>query len=140
MVALALAANARSDELRVPEETVLVAVELAANAVTHGSSRQEGGSFVVRPRCAPRLRTGRSRGPGRHLGRPSSPGWPAPTGSTSPRPSPHSATWHKRGSTSPPLNGPVPWAGHSPRDGRPDGLDIAQAIAALGHVAWAWLD
>jgi hypothetical protein len=37
----------------IAEETILVASELAANAVTHSSSRQPGGRFIVRAEVCP---------------------------------------------------------------------------------------
>jgi serine/threonine-protein kinase RsbW len=94
----------------VADETVLVASELAANAVSHSSSRRPGGRFTVRAEvCAgDRVRV----------------------------------QVEDQGGA---------WAGHYPRDGRPHGLDIVQAIAgegnwgidgdaAFGRVAWARLD
>jgi len=92
------------------DETILVASELAANAVTHSSSRQPGGRFIVRAAVCP----------GDYI-------W---------------VEVEDQGDT---------WAGHHPRDGRPHGLDIVQAVAgdgnwgiggdaALGRVAWARLD
>ena len=91
------------------DETILVASELAANAVTHSSSRQEGGRFIVRAEVRP----------GGYV----------------------RVEVEDQGGI---------WAGHHPRDGRPHGLDIVQAIAgdgnggidgdaALGRVAWARL-
>ena len=92
------------------DEAILVASELAANAVTHSSSRQPGGRFIVRGVMCP----------GDYV----------------------RVEVEDQGDT---------WAGHHPRDGRPHGLDIVQAIAgdgnwgidgdaALGRVAWARLD
>jgi hypothetical protein len=92
------------------DETILVASELAANAVTHSSSRQPGGRFTVRAAACP----------GDYI-------W---------------VEVEDQGGI---------WAGHHPRDGRPHGLDVVQAIAGdgswgidgdatLGHVAWARLD
>lgn len=94
----------------VADETILVASELAANAVTHSSSRQEGGRFIVRAEVRPGVCV--------------------------------RVEVEDQGDA---------WAGHHPRDGRPHGLDIVQAIAgdgnwgidgdaAAGHVAWARLD
>jgi hypothetical protein len=95
---------------RIAEETILVASELAANAVTHSRSRQPGGRFIVRAAVCP----------GHYA-------W---------------VDVEDRGGS---------WAGHHPRDGRPHGLGIVQAIAgdgnwgidgdaAVGRVAWARLD
>jgi serine/threonine-protein kinase RsbW len=93
----------------IADETILVASELAANAVTHSSSRQPGGRFTVRAEV-----------------RPGDYAW---------------VEVEDQGGI---------WAGHHPRDGRPHGLDIVQAIAGdrswgiggdatLGRVAWARL-
>jgi serine/threonine-protein kinase RsbW len=93
----------------IADETILVASELAANAVTHSSSRQPGGQFIVRAAVCP----------GDYV-------W---------------VEIEDQGDI---------WAGHNPRDDRPHGLDIVQAIAgdgnwgidgdaALGRVAWARL-
>jgi hypothetical protein len=93
----------------IADETILVASELAANAVTHSSSRQPGGRFIVRAEVCP----------GGYV----------------------RVEVEDQGDI---------WAGHHPRDGRPHGLDIVQAIAGdgnwgidgdatLGHVAWARL-
>ncbi len=98
------------DGCPVADETILVASELAANAVTHSSSRQEGGQFTVRAAACP----------GDYI-------W---------------VEVEDQGGI---------WAGHHPRDGRPHGLDIVQAVAGdgswgidgdatLGRVAWARLD
>jgi anti-sigma regulatory factor (Ser/Thr protein kinase) len=92
------------------DETILVTSELAANAVTHSSSRQRGGRFIVRAKVCP----------GDYV-------------------------WVEVEDY-----GDI-WAGHHPRDGRPHGLDIVQAIAGdgswgvdgdatFGRVAWARLD
>jgi len=40
-------------EYPIADETILVASELAANAVTHSSSRQPGGQFIVRAAVCP---------------------------------------------------------------------------------------
>src|SRR5215469_8113567 len=40
-------------ECPIADETILVASELAANAVTHSSSRQPGGQFIVRAAVCP---------------------------------------------------------------------------------------
>ena len=40
-------------ECPIADETILVASELAANAVTHSSSRQPGGQFIVRAEVCP---------------------------------------------------------------------------------------
>jgi serine/threonine-protein kinase RsbW len=92
----------------VADETVLVASEMAANAVTHSSSRLPGGRFIVRAEVCAGDRV-----------------W---------------VQVEDQGGA---------WAGHHPRDDRPHGLDIVQAIAgegnwgiagdALGRVAWARL-
>jgi serine/threonine-protein kinase RsbW len=98
------------NECPIADETILLASELAANAVTHSSSRQPGGQFVVRAAVCP----------GDYV-------W---------------VEVEDQGGM---------WAGHHPRDGRPHGLDIVQAIAGdggwgidgdatLGRVAWARLD
>jgi serine/threonine-protein kinase RsbW len=93
----------------IADETILVASELAANAVIHSSSRRPGGRFIVRAEVCP-----------------------------------GECVWvdvEDQGGA---------WAGCHPRDGRPHGLDIVQAIvgdgnwgiygdAALGRVAWARL-
>jgi serine/threonine-protein kinase RsbW len=97
------------DGCPIADETILVASELAANAVVHSSSRQPGGWFIVRAEV-----------------------------------SPGECVWVEVED-----QGEV-WAGGHPRDGRPHGLDIVQAIvgeanwgsygdAALGRVAWARL-
>ena len=98
------------DGCPIADETILVASELAANAVTHSSSRQPGGRFIVRAEVCP----------GDYV----------------------RVEVEDQGDI---------WAGHHPRDGRPHGLDIVQAVAgdgnwgidgdaALGRVAWARLD
>jgi anti-sigma regulatory factor (Ser/Thr protein kinase) len=98
------------DECPIADEAILVASELAANAVIHSSSRQPGGEFIVRAAVCP----------GAYI-------W---------------VEVEDQGGI---------WAGHHPRDGRPHGLDIVQAIAGdgdwgiggdatLGRVAWARLD
>jgi hypothetical protein len=98
------------NECPIADEMILVASELAANAVIHSSSRQPGGQFIVRAAVCP----------GAYI-------W---------------VEVEDQGGI---------WAGHRPRDGRPHGLDIVQAIAGdgnwsidgdatLGRVAWARLD
>ena len=98
------------DECPIADEMILVASELAANAVIHSSSGQPGGRFIVRAAVCP----------GAYV----------------------RVEVEDQGGI---------WAGHLPRDGRPHGLDIVQAIAgdanwgidgdaALGRVAWARLD
>jgi serine/threonine-protein kinase RsbW len=93
----------------IADETILMASELAANAVTHSSSRQPGGRFIVRAEVCP----------GDYA----------------------QVEVEDQGGM---------WAGHRPRDGRPHGLDIIEAIAGdrswgiggdamLGRVAWARL-
>ena len=93
----------------IADEAILVASELAANAVTHSSSRKPGGRFIVRAEV---------------------------------RPGNYARVEVKD-------QGGI-WAGHRPRDGRPHGLEIVQAIAGdrswgiggdatLGRVAWARL-
>jgi serine/threonine-protein kinase RsbW len=91
----------------IADETILVASELAANAVTHSSSRQPGGRFILRAEV-----------------RPGDYAW---------------VEVEDQGGI---------WTGHRPRDGRPHGLDIVQAIAGgwgisgdatVGRVAWARL-
>jgi anti-sigma regulatory factor (Ser/Thr protein kinase) len=97
-------------ECPIADETILVASELAANAVTHSRSRQPGGQFIVRAAVCP----------GAYI-------------------------WLEVED-----QGDI-WTGHHPRDDRPHGLDIVQAIAGhgnwgidgdatLGRVAWARLD
>ena len=94
----------------IADETILVASELAANAVTHSGSRQPGCQFIVRAAVCP----------GEYI-------W---------------VEVEDQGGI---------WVGHNPRDGRPHGLDIVQAIAGdgnwgvdgdatSGRVVWARLD
>ena len=94
----------------IADETILVASEMAANAITHSSSRQPGGRFIVRTDVYP----------GDYI-------W---------------VEVQDQGDT---------WAGQRPRDDRPHGLDIVQAIAGdgnwgidgdatRGRIAWARLD
>jgi anti-sigma regulatory factor (Ser/Thr protein kinase) len=98
------------DECPIADEAILVASELAANAVIHSSSRQPGGQFIVRAAV-----------------------WPG------------AYIWVEVED-----QGDI-WSGHHPRDDRPHGLDIVQAIAGdgnwgidgdatLGRVAWARID
>ena len=98
------------NECPIADETILLVSELAANAVTHSSSRKPGGQFIVRAAVCP-----------------------------------CDYTWVEVED-----QGGI-WAGHHPRDGRPHGLDIVQAIAGdgnwgidgdavLGRVVWARLD
>ena len=63
----------------IADETILVGSELAANAVTHSSSRQPGGRFIVRAEVCPGDYVGvEVEDQGDPWGRPSFPGWPAP--------------------------------------------------------------
>ena len=98
------------NECPIADEMILVASELAANAVIHSSSRQPGGRFIVRAAVCPDAYI--------------------------------RVEVEDQGGI---------WAGHHPRDGRPHGLDIVQAIAgdgnwgidgdaALGRIAWVRLD
>ena len=76
----------------VADETILVASELAANAVTHSSSRRRAAGSSSAPRCAPASVSGSKSRTRATPGPAITPEMAGATGSTSSRPSPETAT------------------------------------------------